>query len=142
MAFTGQKSIAYQKLVLNGLASGLSSHANLFFALFTTAPSVGSDTVVEVSGGSYARISKSTTGLFTAATQTGTDPSQMVLNADVLFATPTADWGTVHAFGIYTASSGGTLTYFGLINDPTGKVISNGGPAFSFPIGSIIITES
>lgn len=50
----------------------------------------------------------------------------------VTFPQATGDWGTIVAFGIFDASSGGNLLWWGAVNSPAGKVINNG-DTLSFP---------
>jgi hypothetical protein len=72
-----------------------------YIGLFTVAPTdAGGGT--EVSGGSYAR--QSGVGKF------GTPSGGAVSNSSTItFPTATANWGTVVAYGLFTASSAGTL---------------------------------
>jgi hypothetical protein len=86
-----------------------------YVALFTTAPTDDTGAgAVEVSGGGYARVATAagTTGTWGAAS-TGTDPTTIANNgsgaAAITFATATASWGTVVAFGLYDAASAGNL---------------------------------
>lgn len=107
----------------------------LAVALFTVTPS-DSGGGTEVTGGSYARVdvppldanwsgASSTSGL--------TDN----VNA-ITFPTPSANWGTVVAFGIFDATSGGNLLVWGPISPS--KTINNGDPAPSFAAGALDIT--
>ena len=92
----------------------------VFVALYTVAPTIlGGGT--EVSGGGYGR----QLGTFSAAA------SQLTSNTvDILFPVATADWGTVVAFGLFDASSGGNMLYFNnlsasrlvLTNDPSSSL--------------------
>lgn len=96
-------------------------------ALFTTAPTESTGGT-EVTGGSYARV--------TGASKFGTPSAGAVSNnAAITFPTATADWGNVTAFGLMSASSGGTLLVFGTVT----KTIQNGDTA-SFAIGALTIT--
>lgn len=95
--------------------------------LLTVAPTESSNGT-EVTGGSYARV--------TGASKFGTPSAGAVSNnAAVTFPTATADWGACVAFGIYSASSAGTLLAWGTIT----KTIQNGDTA-SFAIGQLTIT--
>lgn len=76
-----------------------------YLALFTAVGADDGTGFTEVSGGSYARVALASK--FAAAT--GTGPSTITSNGAVAFPTPTADWGTVIAFGIYDASTSGNL---------------------------------
>jgi hypothetical protein len=78
----------------------------VYVALYTGAPTkAGGGT--EVSGGSYARLATA------AADWAVSGPLWRVANARVLtFPVPTALWGTVVAFGLLDAPSGGNLLWF------------------------------
>jgi hypothetical protein len=82
-----------------------------YIALFTTAPTDDTGTgAVEVSGGAYARVAttQGTTGTWAAASTT-TDPTTEANALAITFPTATANWGTVVAFGMYDAATGGNL---------------------------------
>src|SRR6476659_6111264 len=83
----------------------------VYIALFTTAPNDANTGGVEVStsGTAYARVSVvNNTTNFTNAT--GTSPTTKKNGgSDITFAKATANWVTVVAAGIYSASTGGTL---------------------------------
>lgn len=81
-----------------------------FIALFTTAPTADDGTgAVEVSGGSYARVSTAGTDWNAAA---GSAPSTTSNSATKSFPAATGSWGTVVAWGIYDASSAGNLLFW------------------------------
>lgn len=84
-----------------------------YAALFTTATTdAGGGT--EVSGGSYARQSAS----FTVTNDVAST------NANVLFPTATADWGTVTHVAVYDALSGGNMLFHGAAS--SSKLIQTG----------------
>ena len=83
--------------------SAFTQPSNLYVALFTTSPG-DDDSGVEVSGGSYARVSF--TDWITAAKRESSNDSE------IAFPTPTASWGTVVAAGLYDAVSGGNLLFW------------------------------
>jgi hypothetical protein len=117
-----------------------SPSASTHVALFTAAPSdTGGGT--EVTGGSYARVAVTSAltswagtqsaGSTTASTgNTGTTTN----NADITFATPSAGWGTVVAYGLYDAPTGGNLLIYGGLT--TTKVI-NTGDTVKFSLGTL-----
>lgn len=115
----------------------LPANANLYFALFTTAPTAAGGGV-EVSGGSYARASVAATLANFAGTQaagsttasTGTS-GQTSNNTQITFPTPTAAWGTVVAMGIFDAATGGNLLFFG--NLTTSQVVGVGNAVYYSP---------
>lgn len=109
--------------------------ATLYFALFTANPS-DSGGGTEVTGGSYARAAVTNNGTnFTG--HTGTSPTQTANSTAINFTTPTADWGTVTAMGVFDASTSGNLVAWAPLT--TSKVIQNGDPV-SFAIGAFVLT--
>lgn len=131
----GSKTDALEQRILdhifkNGATPALGALATLYVALYTVAPT-DSTAGTEVTGGAYARASVAAAGW----TRTG---SQIANNADVTFATATANWGTVVAFGILDASTGGNFLYWGDIS-PT-KVVNNGDTA-KFSANQLTVTE-
>lgn len=110
--------------------------ANWFIGLLTAAPT-DSTPGTEVTGGSYARVSVAaslanwagTQGAGTTVASTGTGGTTSNNNV-ITFPAPTANWGTVVAFGFYTLSSGGDLEIFASL--AVNRVISNGDIAPQF----------
>jgi len=74
----------------------------VYVALYKSNPTAA-DTGTEVSGGGYAR---------QQITFNVSSSGQITNNADVVFPTATASWGTVTHVGIRDASSGGNLLYY------------------------------
>lgn len=86
----------------------------VYVALYTAAPSdAGGGS--QVSGGSYAR---------QAITVNSSSGGATNPNADVVFPTASASWGTITHVGIFDASSGGNLLMHGAATTP--KTISAG----------------
>lgn len=107
------------------------SPTNIWIALFTADPSdAGGGT--EVTGGSYVR--KQTSGTDWDAAAGGASANATELS----FVTATADWGTITAFALYDAVSGGNLLYWGELT--VDKAVNDGDTA-KFAIGDIDITE-
>lgn len=112
----------------------------LYVGLLTAAPSdTGGGT--EVSGNAYARqnLAPSLTnwaGTQAAASTTASSGTSGTTsnNVAITFPTPTASWGTVTAFGVYDALSGGNLLFYGNLN--IAKTI-NQGDTVTFPISSL-----
>ena len=77
-----------------------------YVALFTAVGADDGTGFTEVSGGSYAR--KTTAGSDWNAAS-GSSPSSNSNTNALAYPTPTADWGSVIAFGIYDALTGGNL---------------------------------
>lgn len=128
------KSEDYANEILDYLF-GSGSPATLYFGLYTDLPDPDGTGGTEVTGGSYARASKTNNGTnFPAAS--GAQKS----NANAItFPTATALWGNVVGVGIFDASSGGTPKYFGpLENDRT----IDTGDDFEFATDQLVITEA
>lgn len=117
--------------------------STLYIGLLTAAPS-DSGGGTEVTGGSYARASVSSSlanwagtqsaGSTVASSGTGGQTSN---NAAITFPTPTAGWGTVTHFGIYDAASSGNLLFYGELT--IAKTI-NEADTVTFPAASLSIT--
>lgn len=117
--------------------------ATVYVSLHTADPT-DAGTGTEVSGGSYARVS-CTTGtsgsgagsVFTAPAVSGSTYETHNSSA-ITFPTPSANWGTVTHFGIFTASSGGTMIASGALS--TSRTINNGDSAPSFAASALTVT--
>jgi hypothetical protein len=101
--------------VLNHLVGKTSIFAmrTAYVALFTVAGADDGTGFTEVAGGAYARVA---TAPGDWAVPTAAAPSVVTNTNPIVFATSTANWGTVNAFGIYDAASSGNLLawdYFG-----------------------------
>ena len=110
-----------------------SKPANLYFALFTSAPSdAGGGT--EVTGGSYARVAVTPLDAsFAAYGSNGTTNS-----VAITFPAPSASWGTITHWAVFDASSAGNLLLWGALTNS--KVVGATDPAPSWPIGAFVIT--
>ena len=110
----------------------------VYVALFTTAPTDDSGAgAVEVSGGSYARASITTSTGWSSISGAPSAPAQISNAGVITFATPSASWGTVLAIGIYDASTAGNLLTWGTI---TSQAIGSGVVA-TFAINALVLTE-
>ena len=108
--------------------------SNVYVGLLTAAPSdAGGGT--EVSAGGYARV----TVLCSAANWVGpTAGNGTVTNGNAItFGTPSANWGTIVAVGIFDAASGGNLLWLGALD--VSKTVNNGDAAPSFAAGQLSI---
>lgn len=113
--------------------------ATLYFAALTTAPN---DTGggVECTGGSYARVVVTASLANFAGTQgpgsntqsSGTSGTTSN-NVDIQFPSPSANWGTVVAMGVYDAPTGGNLLCYGAVLPP--KVVNGGDLPPKFSVG-------
>ena len=104
-----------------------SSPSTVYIGLYTSNPT-DANTGTEVSGGSYAR--KSVTF---AAPSDGVAAS----NADVIFDTATANWGTITHIGILDALTSGNLLYHTQLD--TSKVIDTN-DIFRINSGALTVT--
>lgn len=107
--------------------------ATVYIALFTVTPSdAGGGT--EVTGGSYARAAVTNNATNFPAASGGAKSN----GTAIAFPAATGNWGTVVAFGVFDASSGGNLLYWG---DVTPNRAVNTGATASFAIGDLDFTE-
>ncbi|MGE0289679.1 MAG: hypothetical protein AB7I42_25685 [Bradyrhizobium sp.] len=115
----------------------------VYVGLATTS---GSDAAcgTEVSGGSYARVSVTSSTSNWAGTQSagstsassGTGGTTSNNNA-ITFPSPTGDWGTVVEFCVFDASTSGNLLWRAALT--TNKTINNGDAAPSFAAGALTL---
>lgn len=110
-----------------------SAPETVYVALYTTAPTDAGGGV-EVSAAGYARV---------AVTNDLTNWPAAVAGAkangeEITFPTATGDWGTVVAFAILDAASGGNFLYWGDLT--ASKEIKNGDTA-KFAVGTLSISE-
>jgi hypothetical protein len=90
--------------------TNLAAPANVYISLHTADP--GATGASEVSGGSYARVTVSTTGGWSSPTSGGLTDNA----GTITFPTATADWGTVTHVGIWDASSAGNFIQGGALS--------------------------
>lgn len=121
------------KLLDHMLGKAAYTEPTVYVGLYTTVPTMPAGTGgTEVSGGSYARVEL--TG-HTASAASGSAAS----NADLVFTTATADWGTVAGIGLFDASTSGTLLWAGDLS--ASKTVSSG-DTFSIPSGDLTVALS
>lgn len=107
----------------------------LFAALFTAAPGeTGGGT--EVSGGSYARVAAHPLDANWAAPSGGNGLTDNV--ADITFPTPSANWGIISHFALFSRATGGDMLVQGAL--AVSKTVNNGDPAPKFLAGALDIT--
>lgn len=99
-------------------------------ALYTVSPT-DSTPGTEVTGGDYARVTVPNTAWSTPAGSGSVNNE----NESITFPTPTASWGTIVAFGIF---SGGTLKLYGAVS-PSVDVVLGDNPV-RFAPGDMVIT--
>lgn len=137
----GSKSDYLELEVLDHVLGGAdyTRPATVYVALFTARgtdnQSDAGTNFTEVSGGSYVRKSVTNNATNFPAASAGVKSNGVAIT----FATASADWGTVIAFGIYDASTAGNLMYWADLT--VSRVIVNGDTP-SFAIGALTITES
>ena len=89
---------------------GLVKAAKTYYLGILTATPTESSPGAEVSGGAYARQA------ITFAEPVEGEPSTMTSSAAIEFPTATAGWGTVVAWGVYDALTGGNLVWYGALS--------------------------
>jgi hypothetical protein len=105
----------------------------LYVSLFTAAPS-DSGGGTEVTGGSYARVAVTNNTTNWPNASGGAKSNGTIIT----FPTPTANWGTVVAFGIHDAASAGNLLAWATLT--TNRTINNGDGAPKFAATALAIT--
>ena len=126
-----------QAIGITGASAGAGTGpATLYVALFTANPTdTGGGT--EVTGGSYARVSVTSSlanwagtqsaGSTTASSGTGGTTSN---NGAITFPSPTANWGVVTGYAVFDAATTGNMIFWTALT--TNKTINNGDAAPSF----------
>lgn len=109
------KATTWQNAILDSLLGNQAltlPGATLYLALYTVAPTEdGGGT--EVTGGSYARLSVTNDLTTWPAAAGGTKANGIALT----FATPTAPWGDVLAWGLHDHATNDSLVLWGLLDD-------------------------
>jgi len=116
----------------------------LYVGLYTVTPSDAAGGT-EVTGGSYARVAvgatlanwagTQSTGSTTSSTGTSGKTSN---NAAITFPAPTADWGTIVAYGIFDSLTSGNLLVWDALT--ASRAVLNGDPAPLFAIAALSVT--
>lgn len=107
----------------------------LHVALYTAAPGeAGGGT--EVTGGSYARVQRDPLDANWAATSGGN--GQTSNSADITYAAPTANWGTVTHMAIHNHATLDQPQVYGALTNS--RIINNGDAAPKFAIGALVVT--
>ena len=117
-----------------------SAMTTVYVGLWTTSGSLTDATTQtnEVSGTSYARVSKTNNSTNWPAA-TGSTVATKTNGTAITFATAGAGgWGTVNQFAILDASTAGNILYWSDLTTP--KTIAEGDTA-SFAVGALSITE-
>lgn len=109
-----------------------SAPATVYLALFTVAPS-DSGGGTEVSGGSYARLAVTNNATNFPAASGGAKAN----GVDMDFVEATGNWGTIVAYAMFDASSGGNMLGWA---DLASNVTINTGDTFRFSAGDLDFT--
>ena len=133
------KATALSNQVLDAVLGAVTYTAvtNTYVALFTTTPSSGGTSGVEVTAtNAYARVQ-----LTNNLTNWPSASAGLKSNGNTItFPTATGSgWGTVVGFGIYDALTSGNLLYFGPLSTSISVV---NGSTVTFSAGNLQITES
>lgn len=105
----------------------------VYLALFTASPGDTGSLTAEVTGGSYARV-EITSKLSVFSSVTGIASS----SADITFAVPTANWGTVTFVGVLDALTVGNVLFYEAVPSP--RTALNGGRPVKFTTGQLSIS--
>lgn len=139
----GGKASTASNSILNHVfrTTSYTAPSNTYVGLLSSCPTTGNNGT-ELSGNGYTRssgISKADASwTYTAATYIGA--STIVNAAAVSFPAASSSSWTVNCFGVYDASSGGNLLYWGPV---TGAPVTvSVGATASFAIGALSITEN
>jgi hypothetical protein len=101
--------------------------ANWFVALSTTTPTEAGGNFTEPSGNGYARVS---TAAADWAAASGTAPATKANANAITFPQASGSWGTVTHFGMFIASTGGTVQIWGALT--TSQAVGTGNtPSFA-----------
>lgn len=123
----GGKSDYLELKLLDGVYGGpaFSPPATVYIGLFTVSPSDGGGGT-EVSGGSYARAAVTNNATNFPAAVGGTKQN----GTAITFPTASGAWGTVVAFALFDAPTGGNMLHWGAIS-PTKAVGIGDTPSFA-----------
>ncbi len=99
--------------------------------LFLVAPTDPDDGGTEVSGNGYAR---QVVSFGVPASGSSSNLADVVFPVNIV-----ADWGTVVAFGIFDASSGGNLLYYANLSSSRDVVVND---QMRFPTGQLVAEET
>ena len=118
--------------------------ATMYVGLFTADPTDVAGSGTEVTGGGYARVAvadsmadwagSQSAGSTTASTGSSGTTSN---NNPITFPAPTGAWGSITAFGIFDAATGGNMLFYAALTVP--KTVNNGDAAPSFAAGALTV---
>ncbi len=107
--------------------------SSFWVALSTTTPTATGTNFTEPGGGSYARVEIDAADWAAAS---GGAPSSVATSSLVQFPEATGSWGSITHVGLYSLSSGGTLSYWGALTTPR-SVTTGQQPQFA--IGDLVL---
>jgi hypothetical protein len=108
----------------------------IYVGLFTTMPDDAGAGGVEVTDGSYERVQCGPGDAYWTGPVGG---NGVYSNTDVVqFALPSADWGDILGYGLFSAASSGILYISKAFS--ASMTVSDGDPAPAFAVGAITIT--
>lgn len=108
----------------------------IYVGLFTVMPAEDGTGGTEVTGGDYARVQCGPGDAYWTGPSGG---SGSYTNAGVIqFAEPSANWGEILGYGLFSAASSGTLYISKSFS--ASKIVSLGDPAPGFAIGALTVT--
>lgn len=108
----------------------------IYVGLFTTMPNDAGASGVEVTGGSYARVQCGPGDAYWTGPAGG---DGVYSNTDIVqFAEPSAGWGTILGYGLFSAASSGTLYISKEFSSSI--TVSVGDPAPAFAVDAITVT--
>ena len=128
------KTFTQTDAVLNVLRGTNLSGVTPFVGLLSAAPSSDADSGTELSGGGYARQSVT----FTAPATDSGNVRKIDNSADITFPVATANWPEVVAAALYTASTGGSMLYWGSLATP--RTVP-AGDVLRFAAGALVVKE-
>src|SRR5574337_212240 len=131
-----------QAIGITGATAGAGTGpATLYVGLYTANPTDAAGGT-EVTGGSYARVSVTSSlanwaGTQAAASTTASSGTSGTTsnNGAITFPAPTANWGTITGVGIFDAVSGGNLLIWSALT--ANKTVNNGEAAPSFAAAAL-----
>lgn len=136
-ATTAREQVIANSQFGGGLITGVAP-ATWYLGLSTAVPGADGSGFVEPSGGSYGRctITNNATN-WPAATVGGDGIVRKISGAKFIFPNPTGTWGTVVAWGLFLATSGGTAEWWALLDAPISP--RSGNTPVEFDVGQLQI---
>jgi hypothetical protein len=131
--FTDYTNNAFLNLVFG--ATTYTPPSTLYVGLSRSSSTKGG-TIVEPTGGSYARVAVPNTAATFPAASAGTKSNAGVIT----FPTATGNWGTIHSLFVADATSGGNVLAMADLTSP--KTINSGGTAATVAAGALFLSHT